>query len=191
MLVLIGPTCSGKDTLTKELCKYFGFVRVLEHTTRTMREGEANGKDYWFVSNEEFKKLVDNGDLIGVREFNRYQNGKNETVYYGTNKNNMFTSPQNILTTNIGAAKLLKQHAYDLDLPLYIIGIQVDEDIQRERLAGRNDDPQEIEKRLATDKIAYADLDEIADHIIVNNGDKSISALAIEVSELYDDWCKG
>lgn len=48
LLVITGGTCTGKDTLVRELLKTGKFTRLLSHTTRPMREGEQEGKDYFF-----------------------------------------------------------------------------------------------------------------------------------------------
>lgn len=48
LLVITGGTCTGKDTLVKELLGTGKFTRLLSHTTRPMREGEQEGKDYFF-----------------------------------------------------------------------------------------------------------------------------------------------
>lgn len=48
LLVITGGTCTGKDTLVKELLNTGKFKRLLSHTTRPMREGEQEGKDYFF-----------------------------------------------------------------------------------------------------------------------------------------------
>lgn len=48
LLVITGGTCTGKDTLVKGLLGTGKFTRLLSHTTRPMREGEQEGKDYFF-----------------------------------------------------------------------------------------------------------------------------------------------
>lgn len=48
LLVITGGTCTGKDTLVRELLGTGKFTRLLSHTTRPMREGEQEGKDYFF-----------------------------------------------------------------------------------------------------------------------------------------------
>ena len=52
LLVITGGTCTGKDTLVKELLNTGKFKRLLSHTTRPMREGEQEGKDYFFHSTD-------------------------------------------------------------------------------------------------------------------------------------------
>lgn len=195
MLVIIGPTCSGKDTIANKLTSNFDYVRILEYTTRQKRATEQTGKDYWFTSDESFKYMYERGELVGVREFNRYQNGENVTVYYGTSKSALKNSAQNILTTNIGAAKLLKAYAKEQHLPLFIVGIEVSPDEQQLRLSARGDEPAEIAKRIATDAVAYSELYEVAD-LVINNSTSStddtcvIDMLAAQIDTSYAEWMK-
>ena len=59
MFVLSSPSGSGKTTLTKKLAENNSqFIISISHTTRKPRPNEINGKDYYFVSKEEFNSLV-------------------------------------------------------------------------------------------------------------------------------------
>ena len=57
MIVLSSPSGAGKTTLVK-ISKYKNFVVSISHTTRTPRPSEKNGKDYFFISKNNFKKLI-------------------------------------------------------------------------------------------------------------------------------------
>ena len=59
MFVLSSPSGTGKTTLTKKLSKHnANFSISISHTTRKPRPNEINGKDYYFVSGQEFEDLV-------------------------------------------------------------------------------------------------------------------------------------
>ena len=59
MFVLSSPSGAGKTTLTKKLAEHNSqFIISISHTTRKPRPSEVNGKDYHFVSKEEFSSLV-------------------------------------------------------------------------------------------------------------------------------------
>lgn len=65
IIVISGPSGVGKDALVKKLresCDSLHFVVTV--TSRPMRRGEENGKDYYFVSKEEFLTLVDKNELL-------------------------------------------------------------------------------------------------------------------------------
>ena len=66
MLVLSSPSGCGKTTVSNMLVRDKGnnIVRSVSVTTRLPREGEVNGKDYFFVNKEEFSRLCDSGEML-------------------------------------------------------------------------------------------------------------------------------
>ena len=59
LVILSSPSGVGKTTLTKKIQqKYNNFKISVSHTTRQPRSNEVNGVDYYFVSVEEFQKLI-------------------------------------------------------------------------------------------------------------------------------------
>ena len=79
MFVLSSPSGAGKTTLVKKISSNKKFSVSISHTTRNPRPSEKNGKDYYFVSKNNFKKLIKNGEFLEhARVFNNY---------YGSSKN--------------------------------------------------------------------------------------------------------
>lgn len=78
LIVLSGPSGVGKGTVRKALFNEpdVDFQYSISMTTRKPREGEVNGKDYFFVSKEEFEENIKNGDML---EYAKYVDN-----YYGT-----------------------------------------------------------------------------------------------------------
>lgn len=78
LIVLSGPSGVGKGTVRKALFKEsdVDFKYSISMTTRSPREGEVNGKDYFFVSKEEFEDHIKNGEML---EYAKYVDN-----YYGT-----------------------------------------------------------------------------------------------------------
>lgn len=76
LIILSGPSGVGKGTVRKYLIDHFGmtFYYSISMTTRAPRNGEENGKDYYFVTPEQFQKNIDEGNLLEWAEFvnNRY-----------------------------------------------------------------------------------------------------------------------
>ena len=57
LIIISGTTCAGKGTVVKELLKRNENLTVsISYTSRPKREGEIDGKDYFFASSEEFEK---------------------------------------------------------------------------------------------------------------------------------------
>jgi guanylate kinase len=65
LVVLAGPTAVGKGTVAAEVRRSHPEVWIsVSATTRPPRPGEENGVHYWFVSDEEFDRMVADGDLL-------------------------------------------------------------------------------------------------------------------------------
>ena len=78
MIVLSSPSGAGKTTLVKMLSKIDNYEISISHTTRQPRPSEVNNKDYFFVNEDEFKRLINN------QEFLEY--AKVFSNYYGTTR---------------------------------------------------------------------------------------------------------
>ena len=84
MIVICGRTCAGKDTLGKWLEERHGFEKVISYTTRPPREGEVDGKDYYFITSVTFDKMRSNGDFAETTDY-KQENG--DIWSYGTHVN--------------------------------------------------------------------------------------------------------
>ena len=82
MIILSSPSGAGKTTLVKLLSERKGFVTSVSHTTRTPRSNEVDGKDYHFISNEKFEKMINNKEFLEFAKV--FKN------FYGTTKSNIF-----------------------------------------------------------------------------------------------------
>ena len=79
MFILSSPSGAGKTTLVKKISRNRNFSISISHTTRSPRPNEKNGKDYYFVSKNNFKKLIKNREFLEhARVFDNY---------YGSSKN--------------------------------------------------------------------------------------------------------
>ena len=73
MVILSSPSGVGKTTLVKLLSKNRNFFVSISHTTRKPRQNEIKGKDYHFVSDEEFRRLINNGEFLEyAKVFNNF-----------------------------------------------------------------------------------------------------------------------
>ena len=82
IIVLSSPSGAGKTTLVKKLAKNKNFKISVSYTTRVPRISENNGEDYYFVSKNDFKKLIENNELL------EYANVFNN--FYGSSKKRVF-----------------------------------------------------------------------------------------------------
>jgi guanylate kinase len=100
LIVFSGPSGSGKTTIVKAILKkyphLFGFS--VSATTRPKRETEIHGRDYYFISKEEFQNMINNNEFI---EWEQVYEG----LYYGT------------LKSEIERLHQLKKHVlFDIDV---------------------------------------------------------------------------
>ena len=71
LVILSGPSGCGKDTVIEELMKNNDRVTVsVSSTTRAKRDNETDGVNYNFVTAEEFRRLIDNGEMLEYAEYN-------------------------------------------------------------------------------------------------------------------------
>ena len=81
LFIFSSPSGAGKTTLVKLLEKKENFFISVSHTTRKPRSNEVNGKDYNFVSDEEFKNLIKKGQFLEhAKVFNNYYGTLKEPV---------------------------------------------------------------------------------------------------------------
>ncbi len=87
MVILSSPSGTGKTTLVKLLSKSRDFYTSISHTTRKPRNNEEEGKDYYFVNNDQFQ------NLIKKKEFLEYANVFSHL--YGTTKTPVIKNLEN------------------------------------------------------------------------------------------------
>lgn len=67
---LMGKSSSGKDTIFRKLKENMPELKTITlYTTRPMREGEENGKEYFFITEECLEKFIQQGKVIELREY--------------------------------------------------------------------------------------------------------------------------
>lgn len=152
-LVISGPAGVGKTTLCDRLLSDFEtqLTRVITVTTRHPREGEADGKDYLFITKLEFE------DLIEVDAFIEY--AQIHDNYYGSLKKTfleLFQKDQDVLlnidvqgTTSLKNLESSYPFLKNRVISVFVMPKSLNE--LRDRLKTRNlDTTEEIEKRLTT-----------------------------------------
>ena len=87
IIILSSPSGAGKTTLVKEISKRNNFQISISHTTRKPRSNETNGKDYYFVSDSEFKNLIDENKFLEYAKVFQH--------YYGSSKDVVFKKLNN------------------------------------------------------------------------------------------------
>lgn len=164
LIVFSGFSGSGKGTIMKSLMeKYQGkYALSISATTREARVGEVEGREYFFHSNEEFEKMIDQDELI---EYAKYVNN-----YYGTPKKyveeQLASGKDVILEIEIqGALKVRKK--FPDTLLMFVTPPSAD--VLKDRLIGRGTETMDvIERRLARATEEIQGIEEY-DYLVIND----------------------
>ena len=163
LLVLSGPSGSGKGTVSEALMKNNDdIIFSTSVTTRTPRPGEVNGENYFFATREEFEKMVENDELL--------EHAFVHTNYYGTPKQFVFDEIEKgeivLLEIDVQGALQVKKK-YKEAVFIFLIPPTMDE--LKSRLVKRDTETEdEIETRYRN---AFRELDFVGeyDYFVIND----------------------
>ena len=133
MIILSSPSGAGKTTLAKLLSEKNNFEISISHTTRDPRHNEKNNKDYFFVNENEFKRLIHNEEFLEYAKV--FKN------YYGTTRTpviNELNKGKNVLfDIDWQGADQIKNKKLDYKLITFFI-LPPSKEILFERLSNRD-----------------------------------------------------
>lgn len=151
LVVLIGPSCSGKSTFQKELVKDEGYHAVRTATTRPKRMGE-DLSSYYFLKDQSFAEWEEQGDLLCVENFRGWRYGvpRDELVRSASKTNRV------VILTVGGVLELLARHADIITGDaLSVLYLGVDGVTAESRAFRRGDGRREYLRRMAADSIDF------------------------------------
>lgn len=159
LLILCGKSGSGKDTLAEEILRRYPdeWERLVSTTTRPMRDGEVNGREYHFIDKEEFRSLYKEGKMIEFRGYDTNVAGVKDTWYYGTVA---FEKPEKniVAIKDLEGALKLQQYCDILDLDCATILVEVDDSVREARAKMRGSfDQTEWNRRMKADAIDFSE----------------------------------
>jgi guanylate kinase len=177
LVIISSPSGGGKDVIIARLLKKIpNSIRLTTTTTRTPRNQEKNGINYFFINQEEFKNKIKAGKIL---EYNLYADN-----YYGTEKEVFETTIKKypVVFTNIDYHG--KQNLDRLNIPhLSIFLIPESLEILENRIKRRGDViPEQLKKRLETAKNELKQAN-IFDYQIVNHEGK-LDETAEEIAKI-------
>lgn len=136
-IIFVGKAGSGKDTLRNRMAEK-GFKKEVSYTTRPPRAGEEHGKDYYFVTEEQFLSDLAHNCFYEHNFFNGW--------YYGTFLSSWSMCDLFIMTPS-GVAQIKPEDRKNC----FVIYLDINEGIRRERLLKRSS-PDSIERRIEADE---------------------------------------
>jgi guanylate kinase len=177
--IISAPSGSGKSTLTNELLKLVpNLVFSISYTTRALRGSEQNGKQYHFVTMEEFDRMVRAG------EFLEYANVHGNC--YGTARQFLRDAGRNghdlLLDIDVQGAAQIKKNLTDA---ISIFVLPPDRTTLEWRLRNRSEDRDEVIQRRLQDATREIEEYDKYDYVLINDQlEKSVERLvAIVLSE--------
>lgn len=164
LIIISGTTCAGKDTVVKSLLKKSSNItKSISYTSRPIRSGEKNGKDYYFVDKEEFERKIENDDFL---EYACVQYG----AYYGTPKQEVIDllneGKDVILVIDVQGAQIIKEK-YPETLLIFIMAPSMKE-VKKRIIARGGETKTQIIERF---KVAYNEINEVNkyNYVVVND----------------------
>jgi guanylate kinase len=164
LLVIAGPTAVGKGTVARRILETNSdIVLSVSATTRQPRKGEIDGESYFFLSDAEFDRLIESGEML---EFAVVHG----THRYGTPRQPVLAAIEAgknvLLEIDIQGASQVKEQMPEA-ITVFIAPPSWDELVRR--LEGRGtEDAGEMQRRLATARIELQAQDQF-DHVVVND----------------------
>ena len=179
LLVLMGKSCSGKDTIANELVKY-GYENLVSYTTRPMRDDEIQDQTYHFISEDEFINKINNGFFLEYRKY--LSANANGLWYYGTAKEDYEKESKMVsILTPDGVNTLISKGINPKVIYIYANQITI-----KNRLLKRGDNKEEAERRMKADNVDFRGAEMLANRIIYNNEGKEFSEVVNEVLKWGD-----
>jgi guanylate kinase len=164
LIIISGPSGVGKSTICRELVRQLDNVYLnVSTTTREKKTGEQDGKEYWFVSRNEFEKRIKAGKFLEYAEV--FGN------LYGTGKDKVLRALDNgkIVLLEIDVQGALQVKKLYPDAKLIFILPPKQTELQK-RIDGRGrDDQKDIEKRLAGAGIEIAAAWQYYKYLVIND----------------------
>ncbi len=163
LFVISAPSGAGKTTLVRKLLEYEPSVTFsISYTTRTRRDGEQNGEDYFFVEEEEFKRMIKAGKFLEYAKV--FDN------YYGTSKaqvrKQLADGKHVLLEIDWQGAEQIRER-WPACVTVFILPPSLAE-LERRLRARQTDSEAVIQRRLQDSVSDISHWDEF-DHIIIND----------------------
>ncbi len=178
MVILSSPSGAGKTTLVKLLSKKNNFYVSVSHTTRKPRPTESDGKDYFFVNDEEFKRLIKNQEFLEyAKVFDNYYGTSRTPVIQNLEKN------QNVIfDIDWQGADQIKNKKMDYKLITFFI-LPPSKEVLFERLSNRD----MKDKLIADERMKQFDRDVLHwinyDYIVIND---NLEDCFLKIQKLID-----
>ena len=185
LFCIIGEMGAGKDTIVSNVLDKLKTLNIpiellKSNTTRPMRVGELQGREYNFTSNKEFYSAYDEDDLLEYASYNTHFGVWHYYTLLSDLKLN--TTSQLKIINPLGLSQITCTVPNN---QLVVIYITCDKEIRKQRSINRGDDLIEIEDRLKRDEKDFKYLK--YNYKLINDGTKSIEELSNNIIKILND----
>ena len=181
IICLLGASGSGKSTIENELATHHGYDKIVSYTTRQPRDGEINGKDYYFTNNETFISML-NERLFA--EYDEYSQNR----LYGTLKSDYVEGNKVVVLTPNGLRQLKESCGNENIFSVLIeanLGTRVKRYIDRCGVNKFNfDDKNEIAARVERDFSMFLGVDREVNLVVDNSEGVDVYDLVTRILEM-------
>ncbi|MEW6585152.1 MAG: guanylate kinase [Nitrospirota bacterium] len=193
LFIVSAPSGAGKTTLCKRLVSTLPNLKFsVSYTTRRRRSGEVNGRDYIFVSRDEFRRMIGDRDFLEWAEIHG--------ELYGTSKKKIeeLTASGNdvVLDIDVQGASQIRKQSFEA---VYVFILPPSLEALRTRLEERMTETGEMrEKRLkaALSEIGkYTDYDYVIINLVLEAASRELEAIVlaerVRVKKIDPSWIEG
>lgn len=168
IVILCGKSGAGKDRIMKDFIKRVSAAPIVSYTTRPMREGEKNHREYHFVTKDAFNDLLSANKFSEVREYHTLVGGNPDVWSYGS----PIVNPRSRLYVTIldmqGTQEYIDFYGKD---NCFVVYVNVSDNERERRARARGSfDKTEWDRRLKDDAAKFTDeiVENLADMILDN-----------------------
>jgi len=181
MIVLTGPSATGKTDTAVYLMEHYGLKKVITCTSRKPRVNEINDVDYHFITLKDFERCINNGEFLETATYNGNM--------YGTKKVDI--GPKRIACLEPNGARTYKEH---LKGKMFCVYLTASKETRLKRMIEiRKDGEAAANERILRDEQVYKndgeEMRKIA-NFILNTDDLDVATQAKKVFEAYTEWLK-
>ena len=172
-IIICGMSSSGKDFARGYLINKYKLNPIISHTSRPIRVGETEGKEYYFISYSKFLEMDYMNEFVEMRSYSTLVNNKSEIWNYGTTYIELLKDNFVGIKCLVGAKAIKKAYPETI-----VIHIHTDDTIReaRARLRGSFDEVEWNRRKSADAKdFPENEVTKVCDYFITNNlGEKEL-----------------
>ena len=176
MFILSSPSGAGKTTLVKKISRNRNYIVSISHTTRPPRPSEKNGKDYFFISKNNFKKLIKKKEFL--------EHAKVFDNYYGSSKKiiikKLMQGKNIIFDIDWQGTRQIRNKKLNFDLTTIFILPPSKNELLKRLIKREKQNMKTVKKRMKEFKKDLSKWKEY-DHVVINDNLKTCYNEIIEV----------